>query len=67
MDSVEEIVLAAWTNTRPFYASSPEERFKFMLEFLNCNGVGEESDDDQAAVIRACRVRAGLFTPQRGR
>ena len=60
MESVEEIVLAAWTNTTPFYASSPEERFTFMLEFLNCNGIGEESEDDQAAVIRECRVKAGL-------
>lgn len=67
MDSVESIVLAAWTGTHPFHASGPEERLRFMLEFLNCNGVGEESDDDQAAVIRECRVKAGLVTPQRGR
>ncbi len=55
MESVEQIVLAAWNGTKPFYASSPNERFKYMLEFLMCNGIGTESDDDQAAVIRACR------------
>lgn len=55
MESIEAIVLAAWNGTQEFYASTPEEKFQFMLEFLNCNGVGEETDDLQAAVIRECR------------
>lgn len=64
MDSVEDIVLTAWSGTQEFYASTPEEKFQFMLEFLNCNGVGDETDDLQAAVIRECRRLAFARTIQ---
>lgn len=55
MDSVEAIVLAAWNGIQPFHASSPAERLTFLLEFLDCNGAGSESDDRQAEMIRECR------------
>jgi hypothetical protein len=53
---------SAWEATGAFrhFGTQPPNTLKYMLEWLHCNGVGSESDDIQAAVIQACRRKAGL-------
>ena len=56
----KSIAQTAWDGTSDLNAATPAERFRFMLEFLTCNGVGAEDDDLQAEVIRECRVKVGM-------
>lgn len=56
----EEIAQSAFDATRSYPCFDANDRFKGMLESLLDNGHNTLDDDTQAAVIRACREKAGL-------